>query len=385
MRLAHLLTLSIAACAPSEGAVPPVVSPPPGEALLPMPEAPVGATLSATGHATIMEAPFDPELVSAVAAPPVGGAEEHWYGRAHGLSVEEAAARLEAQNAMSGKAAALAERLRREEKGNFLDWMLEHDPDWSYVYFFKRDPAKTLAKYTSETRFSARSGAFSQEERKALIAPWNKRWSAEGIPFGYGLDAVYPTMDIELGITAADYRALAKQRGWGTPPPPIVLKFADEPKRPAVDPRVASFLTGFAHEKRHTLMQLQALGIGRLTLENGCLMVAQGDGAKKVAAFHYETGISLDQHGYLVLIDRMDGSVRGRIGEEMAWGAPNAIPEKGMVGIEALRAACPGEVLNIGNPESLARFNGRNPGTGVGTVPPPAPPPPPPPPPPRSD
>lgn len=198
-----------------------------------------------------------------------------------------------------------------------------------------------------------------------------KRWATEGIPLTTALDAVYPTMDVRLGIGESEYRALAASRGWGTPPAPIRLKFSPEPVRPAVDPRIANLIRGFAHERRATLFQYEALGIGKLILRDGCLKVVDPDGSEKVAVFHMETGIGLDGDGYPALIDRMTGKVRGRVGEMMAWGRPNAIPDNGMVGLESLRGACPGELLNIGNPESYAGFRARYPHVGEPVPPPP--------------
>ena len=84
-----------------------------------------------------------------------------------------------------------------------------------------------------------------------------------------------------------------------------------------------------------------------------------------------ETGIGFDSDGYLALIDRMTGKVRARVGEKLAWGGPNAIPEGGMVGLEPLRAACPGELINIGNPDSMAVFEARYPSSRTPPPPPP--------------
>jgi hypothetical protein len=327
--------------------------------------------------ATILDAPPD---AAAVAAAPLHNRPVQdgrgWYAQQHGLDEAEAQRRLAGQQRLQPAFITLMSRLRREQPGNYVGAMLRHEPDWAYVFFFKRDPAQTLARYTREPRFKAEAAVYSQKDRERLIEPWTKRWSAEGIPFGYGLDAVYSTMDVQLGIEAGDYRALAEQRGWGEPPAPIVLKFTKASVAPAVDPKIANLLRGFAHEKFATLMQLEALGTGKLILRDGCLKVVQHDGQEKVAVFHRETGIGVDRAGYLALIDRMTGEVRGRVGEMMAWGAPNAIPGNGMVGLAELRAACPGELLNIGNPESAAVFNARYPGSA-------APPPPPPPPPPK--
>jgi len=323
---------------------------------------PTGARVDAGGFATILSAPPDPAAVAAArmpAHPP--GPTRHWYAAEHGISDTEARARLAAQARLQPAFIALNARLRREQNGNFIGAMLRHDPDWAYVFTFKRNPAQTLARYTREPRFEAALGRYSEQERAALIEPWEKRWTAEAIPFGYGLDAVYPTMEVELGMTAQDWQALSAARGWGQPPAPIVLKFAKAPSYPALDPRVRPFLKGFATESRPTLIQLTALRMGTLKLKSGCLMIERGAaGPDQVAVFHQETGIGIDSAGYLALIDRTTGEVRGRVGEKLAWGAPNAIPKNGMVGLDSLRAACPGELINIGNPESAAAFDARN-------------------------
>ncbi len=320
---------------------------------------PTGARIGADGFATILRAPPNLEQAAEARPKPPPAGERHWYAEEHRISVDEAKRRLAEQGRWQLTFGHLNRILREREGGNFVAAMLRHEPDWAYVFFFKHDPEQTLKRYINHPRFQAERAVYSEEDRARLIEPWGKRWHAEGIPTTYGLDAVYPTMNVQLGITAEDYQALARERGWGTPPSPIVLNFMPAPKVAAVDPRVAPLLKGFAYERYPTLLQLEALGTGTLRLRNGCLMVQSGPGPEQIAVFHHETGVGLDEQGYLALIDRMSGKVRGRVGEKLAWGAPNAIPEKGMVGLEKLRAACPGELLNIGNPESAAAFNAR--------------------------
>lgn len=330
--------------------------PPPPPVTIHHPVLPKGATMVGTSaHATILTAPPDAQAVAEARLPsrPPGGA------KTHGLGEAEARRRRAEQGKLQMDFGTIVNRLRREQPGNFVGAMIRHEPHWDYVFFFKGDPVGTLARYTGESRFKAEAARFSESDRERLIEPWNKRWRADGIPFAYGLDAVYQTMDVQLGITEREYRSLAAARGWGEPPAPIVLKFAREPVRPALDPAIAPLLRGFAHEKYATLMQLEALGTGRLILRDGCLMVQGHDGKERVAVFHKETGIGLDRAGYMAVVDRMTGRVRGRVGEMMAWGAPNAIPDDGMVGLAGLRAACPGELVNIGNPESKAVFDAR--------------------------
>lgn len=363
------IALLVAGCA----SMPP---PPPRPASVTIhhPVLPTGASMiGKSTFATVLDAPPDQAAIAAQKAEREAGSLRYtWYGKEQGLSVKEGAQAQAEQGRLALDFGTLRNRLPQLEPDNYVDSMLRHSPSWAYVFFFRRDPEATLRCYTKEPKFEAELAKYSAEDRERLIAPWSKRWLAEGIPFTYGLDAVYPVMDVKLGIGEADYRALAASRRWGSPPEPIKLKFSPEPVRPAVDPRIADLIRGFAYEDRATLLQHQALGTGKLVLRDGCLKVIDHDGSEKVAVFHMETGIGLDDAGYLALIDRMSGKVRGRIGELMAWGRPNAIPEKGMVGLEALRAACPGELVNIGNPESHALFRARYPRSGA-PVPPPQP------------
>src|SRR3546814_17901564 len=66
--------------------------------------------------------------------------------------------------------------------------------------------------------------------------------------------------------------------------------------------------------------QLQALHGGRVELRNGCFFVGErGQPVNKLAWFHAETGLDIDNAGYLILRDRVDGTTRARIGEDMSW------------------------------------------------------------------
>ena len=109
-------------------------------------------------------------------------------------------------------------------------------------------------------------------------------------------------------------------------------------------------------------MQPEAGFSGRVILDDGCLRLAtRGKSKGPLAVFHRETGIGIDEHGYLAAIDRKTGKARGRIGEMWSWAGPN--PDTGFDGLEELKSACgDGPLVNVGNPESQARFKARNPG-----------------------
>ncbi|HXG80377.1 MAG TPA: hypothetical protein VNJ05_01100, partial [Sphingomicrobium sp.] len=159
-----------------------------------------------------------------------------------------------------------------------------------------------------------------------------------------------------LSVTEDEYREIAAKEGWGPVPEAIKLGFVRALAIPAVDPKVAPFLRHFASERRATVFQLEALGTGRIILRDGCLRLAD-NGKELLVMFHKETGIGLDDQGYLALIDRRTGKPTGRIGEMFAWGAPNAANED-MPEVIELRARCgTGPLVNVGNPESKAAFD----------------------------
>ena len=325
-----------------------------GEAMVP-----TGATLGPRGYATILSAPVPgyAKAVKPIAPGPQG--EAAWYAENQKISVAEARKRQDEQNALRPRFEKLLHTLRAKEAGNFTDARVVHQPDWAFVLFFKRKPDATLAKYIRHPHFKAGLAPYTQAELDALIKPWADRFTKANIVGGYGSDATYGTAEFNMSVTEEEYREIAAKEGWGPVPPPIKLGFAPKLEAPAVDPRVAPLLRHFASERRATVFQLEALGTGRIVLRDGCLRLATRDGKEPLAMFHKETGIGLDNGGYIALIDRRTGKPAGRVGEEFAWGAPNNSGES-MPEVIALHAQCgPGPVINVGNPESRAAFEGR--------------------------
>lgn len=320
---------------------------------------PTGATLEPSGFATVITAPPSRAIRAKPAPQPAG--EAGWYARERGISQDEAMRRISAQQAIMSEFETLIAKLRAREPDNYTDARMIHDPDWAYVLYFKRAPAATLAKYTSNPRFKAAQARYSRAELDAMLKPWVERFTTARILGGYGTDATYGTAEMMMAVTRSEYEALAQRNGWGWPPEPIKLQFAGELTAPAVDPRVSGVVRAFANEPYATVIQLEALGTGRIVMRDGCLRVDDGGKHQSLAYFHRETGIGLDDAGYLALIDRRTGKASGRVGEMFAWGAPNAVP-KDDPGVALLKAKC-GDlpILNVGNPESKAVFDARHP------------------------
>ncbi len=316
---------------------------------------PTGATIEPSGHATVLNAPPSPtKNVERYRGGVVS--QEDWYAKENGISLAEAKKRMAEQQAAFPAYERLLGTLRAKEKGNFTAPRMIHQPDWAYVFYFKRDPAATLARYTANPHFKAAQARYTREELDALVKPWVERFGGAGILGGYGSDATYGEAQMMLSVSQDEYRELLKQVKWPALPDAIKLEFAAPLPVAAVDPRVAGLLRGFAHERRSTTIQLTAGFDGRIVLADGCLRL--GNKAGPLVAFHRETGIGVDAQGYLALIDRVTGKAKARIGEMMSWAGPNEA--KDFVGLEELKARCGGgPVANAGNPESKAVFDAR--------------------------
>ncbi len=283
-----------------------------------------------------------------------------WYAQEEGLTVPEARKRLSEQMGFVPIFQRLEERLKRMEPDNYISARLNHQPDWSYTLFFKRDPEATLRRYSVNPRLKAASATMTEAELRQVAAPWLKRFAEARIDVVYGTDAIRGRIPITIPITRAAFDSIATREGWGKLPGVMQLSFAADHQLVRVDPRVAPLLRGFASERLATVMQMEAGFGGRVILDNGCLRLAgKGNAKGPLVVFHRETGIGLDGQGYLAVIDRRTGKAKGRIGEMWSWAGPNLGKE--FDGLEELKAACgEGAVVNVGNPESEARFEARH-------------------------
>ena len=323
------------------------------------PQVPTGATIERSGFATVLRAPSPDYRKMIKKEPQFHGAEAEWYARDQKISVAEARKRQDEQQAIMPEFERLLATLRAREAGNFTAPRMIHQPDWAYVFYFKRDPDATLAKYTSNPRFKAALARYTQEELDALIKPWADRFTRLGMIGGYGSDATYGTAEFMMSVTEDEYREIAAREGWGPVPEPIKLGFARGLAIPAVDPRAAPFIRAFANDTRATTIQLTAGFSGKIIIKDGCLRTVTHDGQQPLAYFHKETGIGLDDQGYVALIDRRTGKPTGRIGEMFSWGGPNSF-RPDMPGLDELKARCgEGPVAHVGNPESKAAFDTR--------------------------
>lgn len=196
------------------------------------------------------------------------------------------------------------------------------------------------------------SDATLREELEPLIA----LLEADGALAGWGTGGGVARLDIAL--TAADWDLLVEEQGWEIPPY-VELSFVHPLITSALGDEAREWVKTMPLEPTRTVFQLEALGRGRIFLEDGCLYVGNPDGVKRLAFFHAETGVDVREGG-LVLVNRMTDRVVGRVGEDFSWGAPNAFKEE-WDSAKELREQCGDtDVVNVGNPESTALFEARH-------------------------
>jgi hypothetical protein len=320
--------------------------------------APTGATIEASGFATIEVAPVIPAEKRKADDRPKS--EAGFYALDNNISQAEAMKRIDEQRQVFPEFERLLATLRAKEKGNFTSARMIHKPDWGYEFYFKRDAAKALARHTKNPRFKPATASYSLAELEAIAKPWTDRFQPHRLADGWGMDDTWGTVDIMMDVTEEEYRAIAAKEGWGPVPAPIKLSFARPLPVASVDPRARTFVRIFAQNDRSTGMQLEAAQSGKIFMRDGCAYVSfVNNPTPSLAYFHRETGIGLDEQGHLALIDRATGKAKGRFGETFTWAGPNSVKEDSPM-VKELRAQCgTAPLFNVGNPESRNVFTKR--------------------------
>jgi hypothetical protein len=328
-----------------------------------------GARVEPSGFLTVEQAP---PSAAAPAARQRGGNEQTFYAELAGVSNAEAARRMREQEALRPAVERLVRTLRQREKGNFTDVEIIHKPHWAYLLYFKREPAKTLAKYTRNPRFNARWSRYSNGDLRTLSKSWTDRFERERLVTGYGMNARRGTADIDMVVSQDEFAAIAARHGWGPVPAFLRLKFASAPVGPAVDPLVANGVRLFPQSDRNLGIHNQAALGGRIVLRDGCFRIIGLEGKEQLAYFPREIGLYIDPQGYLALRSRSaEPRHLGRIGEAFSWAGPIGIGEDAPMAA-ALRKQCGNApLMHVAIPESRAIFNARY---GLPRPPPPPPP-----------
>lgn len=255
----------------------------------------------------------------------------------------------------------LAELLPTAEPDNFVLLRIVRDetvadfpsPPRGAEVWFRKDAAATLARYTSDSRIFPRQGGFSESAMQARSQVWIDRLEPTGIAWGIAGDPTTGLLEIDVGITESEFRALAAEKGWPWNDD-VRFTFAAEQPPAFGDPSLERQVRAFIREPTRRIIQLTALTIGTIQVDGGCFRLMGKNGQKgPLVLFGYDVQLTRDSEGFIAVEGK---ETRYRIGEVGAWGGPNQISPDWQA-VRSLRKICgEGEIVNVGNPQSLRLF-----------------------------
>lgn len=321
---------------------------------------PRGAVLEQSGFATIEQVPPSPLPDSPPPPDRRPAGEAGYYAQLAGISDAEAGRRLREQEAARPEFERLLGRLRAREAGNFTDARMVHKPDWAFVFYFKREPAATLARYTRNPHFRAAAARYSQNELREIARPWIERLGRHRLLGGHGTDATYGEVAMDVVVSESEFQAIARREGWRLPEA-IKLRFSEGVAGAAVADELTGLVRIFPQTDRALGATNQALLGGRITLRDGCLYVSGPNQPDRLAYFAREVAIGVDENGYLALRTRGPAPRHlGRVGERFSWGGPIGTAET-MPMVAELRARCgDAPLVHVGVPQSARLFSVRS-------------------------
>ena len=215
-------------------------------------------------------------------------------------------------------------------------------------------------------------------DAKAIGQLWidrlTKRDALDGIGFsGDGPDASARLIDTRMARGEFDRWVAAN--GW-TVPRHIAFHFIDPLSYPSVSASAQPRVRVWPAQTGRTGLQNMAALHGTVFVRDGCFFVRHSDGKEALAWFLAETGLDVDDEGFLVLVNRITGWTMARVGEKMSWAGPNDLKITDDQKAALFEACGEHPIASVGNPESEERLMVQLPHLRTNTPPPPVPPPP---------
>lgn len=318
---------------------------------------PAGSRVSASGYLTILEVPSTPFPAD---PPPEPQVIDDFARR---TSSPDPAVRTRAWEEANGSPAfqaelqRLGEVLPREQPNNFVDRRLVRDPAVAAEIWFKRDAARTLARYTSNPLFRPREGGANRAERERLRSLWVDRIEGGNLINMLAVDQFTGTVELGIAVEEAEFRRVATERGWELGPQ---LKIHFPKARPAAfaDASLEKKVRRFARESKAKGIQLTAGFSGRIVLDDGCFRLTSGKAGEPgpLVVFGRDTQLGSDQQGFMVVLGE-GGQRQYRVGEIGSWPGPNAVDEEDPEVLELRRECGSGPIMNVAEPQSERLFS----------------------------
>lgn len=342
-RLCFALPLLLFACSGSRPHSAEAQSVPTSAAVIPK-----GATLDASGFATIASAPPVPYSDT----PPPPDPNQRFNDPA---DME----RMNPDQTASAAAMALDRRIAKADPDNYVGVRIVRDPNPRFAFQFRRDAAVLLTRYTRDPRFTAVDGGVPARELQPIFDEWWKRFEPYRLVGGGAVEQFDGVVGFDMNVDEAEYRKVAAAQGWSLPDR-LKLRFRPPANPRSIDPGLARFVRLVPREDRSPAIIHTAAIFGRVILRNGCFRVLQPDTrGEPLVIFDRDAEIALDRDGYMVVRDPRAIDRVTRIGDRMVWSGPLGVDERS-AGVQQLRARCgAGPIVSVGVPQSSQQFRVR--------------------------
>ncbi|GAA5053515.1 hypothetical protein GCM10023208_15570 [Erythrobacter westpacificensis] len=236
--------------------------------------------------------------------------------------------RMRFAEALENQHLPMLRRLKRGEIGNFggIEWRWTDGPEndglgtVQGIAFFLRDPAASLARYTSDPLFRAGQADFSRSDQDRIVRDWAERIGPERAYPGFGNMSV-PWLSIVM--PRAGFDTLRKEQGWDIPAN-LLLRFEPRanPDLPPLAPDVAGQIRYFAQAELSSVPPPALASFDAIVLRDGCFFIDEQGEDDPLVLFPFEAGVWRDAQGHLAFRPRVSTDTRGfgRVGTRLQLG-----------------------------------------------------------------
>jgi len=248
----------------------------------------------------------------------------------------------------------LRDTLREEEPDNFTEFRYEWEPEFRHLFSFKRNPEKTLAKYTSNPNFESGTQRHSKPYLEAKLKEvWNVL-APEGKVLEFGV--TNPSGQINMMKGVAEISTGAYEDKFFELPgvekyrndPDVEFTFLERrsPDK-VIDPKIAPHIKLFLRDYTGGEEIVFSSPTGTIQLRDGCFFYKEKE---SLILFPGSSNLGLDEDGYIIIYNDRDDVTR--VGEKMRYFA-GGVPVVKAELAEQLQDAC-GQypVVKINDPRS---------------------------------
>jgi hypothetical protein len=244
--------------------------------------------------------------------------DAYTYAQEQGIGLEEAMGRMQNQDSIG----LLQEQLINNESDTFAGLWIQHEPSYRLVVAFTREGEATLASYIAGTSLEEiveiRPADVTYKELQTIQVQVSRLLEPLVIPVSSGINIQENIVDVYVTDMAA-FEAGLQAHGIQLPPHVNIttlyeplgnnLPFEVNPDDTIYFPQLKARSPSF----------MEALLIGRLEVENGCLLAYQAESNQPITIIWQTDYFLHNNDGSIEMLDR-EGKVVARVGEMIYLG-----------------------------------------------------------------